>query len=101
MECTFDRTALLALVGDARVTQELAGLILEESPRQVAAIRAARHSADAPRLRLTAHTLAGTLGMFDAGTAYQAARQLESLGRATDVEGGRQAFAVLEQALSP
>lgn len=101
MESTFDPTAIVALVGDEQVARELAGLFLEESPRRLAEARAALRRADADGLRLAAHTLAGSLGLFDAAAAYEAARRLETMGRSADLTAAAEAYSVLERTVGP
>ncbi len=63
--------------GDVELLKELAGLFLNECPRQMAEIRQAITQRDASRLMQTAHTIKGSVGNFGAREAVEAARRLE------------------------
>ena len=54
--------------------------MLEESPRLLATVRSAAAARDATQLRLSAHTLKGTLRYFGETSAYDAAQHLERMG---------------------
>ena len=73
----WDRT-LRELEGNTQLLQILIEATLEESPRLMAAIRAAVDAEDAAKLRLSAHTLKGALRYFGETPAYQEAFCLEN-----------------------
>ncbi len=91
-----DREALLRrLDGDQGLMRELAQALLEDCPRQLAAVRSAVEAGDAARLRGAAHKLKGSLTMFGAPAAVPAAR-LEALGQGGDLTGAAGLLAELE-----
>ncbi len=95
-----DREAALRRVGgDAALLQELVQLFLNEAPGLLADIRGAIAAGDPARLRLAAHTLKGSLGIFMAGPAFAAAQRLETLGRAGTLEGAAEACQDLDNEL--
>ncbi len=82
----FDREALLDLVdGDEALLHQIIELFLESSTRLMATIREAIDAADAGRLNEVAHELKGSMGHFGALAAIDAARDLETMGRAGDL----------------
>jgi PAS domain S-box-containing protein len=96
-----DRAALLARVGgDAQLLREIAGLFLEEYPRQLAEARAAVEGGDAHRLSRAAHALKGSVANFKAEAALAAALRLETLARTADLAGAADAYAALEGELA-
>jgi CheY-like chemotaxis protein/HPt (histidine-containing phosphotransfer) domain-containing protein len=94
----FDRAAALAGAGgNASLLREIAGLFREDSPRLLAAVRAAIDGRDALRLRRAVHTLRGSVANFAAGPAVEAARRLEAMGEANDLGGAAEAYRALER----
>ena len=91
--------ALERLQGDRELLEELIGVIRQEAPKLLAAVREAVQSGDAPALRLAAHTLKGSLGNFAAARAVEAAKRLEVMGKTGDLSDAVQALAVLETEL--
>jgi len=104
-EGILDREALLNhFEGDTALLGELIGLFLEDSPRQLAALRASAERGDVAAFLRDAHTFKGTLGNFSAPAADAAARALEAIGRRGDLPGALQACVRLEaeiEALKP
>ncbi len=95
-----DRTLLLDRVGgDEELLRELVTVFLGDCPTLVEKIRAAIDHADAPRLRSTAHTLKGVVATFGACAPYEAAGDLENLGRAGDLTQAPAIFVTLESEL--
>jgi PAS domain S-box-containing protein len=92
-------TALDRVGGDVQLLRQIVCLFLEEYPRWLGEIREALASGDAGRLHLSAHGLKGSLGIFGARAAFDAAQRLEALGRARDLGGAEQTYAALEEAL--
>jgi HPt (histidine-containing phosphotransfer) domain-containing protein len=88
MEQQLDREAALTRVGgDLELLQEIAGLFLEDTPNLVAAIEEAAAGNDAKGLERAAHTLKGSVSNFGAANSYEAALDLEKMGRAGDFSG--------------
>ncbi len=83
-----DREAALARVGgDLELLQEIARLFLDDTPNMLGAIEKAAESGDAKALERAAHTLKGCVSNFGAADAYEAALNLEKMGRAADLAG--------------
>jgi CheY-like chemotaxis protein len=81
-EAVFDRAEALACVeGDMELLLEIAGIFLESCPRDLAEIRQAITHNDAEALARAAHTLKGAVSNFGTKSAYQAAANLERIGR--------------------
>ena len=97
---TLDRAVALERVGgDAQLLRDIAELFLEEYPKLLASIRSAMQSGDPVGVERNAHSLKGSVGNFGAERAYQAALQLEMLGRQNQLEAGPEALQTLEAAL--
>ena len=95
-----DQAAALAQMdGDPDLLAEMAGVLLQDCPRQLAAIRTAITHGDSKLLERTAHKLKGSLGIFGAKQAFEAALCLESMASEGDLIRAEEAFAVLEVAL--
>jgi signal transduction histidine kinase/CheY-like chemotaxis protein len=96
-----DLTEALARVGGDRVLlRDIATTFLEQCPKWLATIRSAVDCGDADALRAAAHPLKGSLGLFGAKAAVDAAGRLESLGRAGKLDDGRSVLADLDRALA-
>jgi two-component system sensor histidine kinase/response regulator len=95
-----DQAAALAQMdGDPDLLAEMAGVLLQDCPRQLAAIRTAITHGDSKLLERTAHKLKGSLGIFGAKQAFEAALCLENMASEGDLIRAEEAFAVLEVAL--
>jgi two-component system, sensor histidine kinase and response regulator len=91
----------LARVGEDReFLAELVETFLEECPALISAIQAAVADHDPKALRLSAHTLKGSVGNFGAKAAFDAAGALEMMGRQGELSGAPAALAALEQELA-
>ena len=77
------------------VMLELAELFVAECPGLKSAIREAIDSGNAADLRLHAHTLKGSAGVFLAQPTVQAAQRLEQMGRAGNLDGAEEAWTAL------
>src|SRR4030088_14883 len=92
-----DRTIALANLGDdEELLSEIAELFLTEYPAILADARQAATDRDPLRLERAAHSLKGSVANFGAEDAYQAAMQLELMGRSRDLKGVEEAYAALE-----
>jgi two-component system, sensor histidine kinase and response regulator len=95
-----DWPAELAGVEDDReLVRELAAVFLGEYPKWLAELHSALADGDAPRVHLTAHTLKGSLTIFAAKDAAEAALRLETLGRAGELASAGEALAALVEAV--
>jgi len=96
-----DREVALARVGgDADLLKEIATLFLEDYPKVLDDLRSAVARGDARSLERTAHGLKGSVSTFGARAVMDAARTLETLGRAQKFEEVSQVLVSLELALA-
>jgi len=91
-----DRSLLLARVGgDEALLVELSRLFVQECPDRLHAVRQAVEEHDPAGLKRAAHQLCGTLALFGAEAAAEAARRLERMGRNGALDSAREVCAVL------
>jgi two-component system sensor histidine kinase/response regulator len=92
-----DREALLERVeGDTELLADLVELFVQECPERLAAIRLAMEGHDPAALKRAAHQFKGTLALFGAPAAVEAARQLEHIGRDGGLDRAGEILAVLQ-----
>ncbi len=85
---TVDRDVLLDDFGqNPTLLAEVITVFLAEAPRLLDALRGAASAHDAAAVATAAHALKGSLGLFSKGSAFEAARRLESAAHAGDVGG--------------
>ncbi len=70
-------------------------VIPEETPRLLATIRKAIDARDLAGLRLTAHTLKGSIRFFAGSRAYATAFEMEKMGRAGNLSGAEEMLSTL------
>lgn len=100
-EMPFDlEQALGYMDGDRTLFQELVGVFLEESVKQLKEIKEAIARGDCHLVERTSHSIKGSLSTFAAKRATEAARTLEFLGRDGKIEEFPQAMKNLEHELS-
>jgi two-component system sensor histidine kinase/response regulator len=88
IEQLLDPTVALARVGgNTQLLAELVELFQQHGPGWLEEIRSAIAEGDMPKLRRAAHTLKGSVGTFGARSAFEAAQQLEAMGRCGDPTG--------------
>ncbi len=81
-----DREAALERVGgDMELLREIAALFLKEGVRAAADLRAVVERRDSAGIERAAHSLKGSVAIFGAGPAFQAAWELEKQGRGGDL----------------
>ena len=86
VEVVFNRQAALQRVdGDLSFLSELAAMLCEDAPQQVAEIRDAVEGGDAGRLQRAAHRLKGSLVPLVAPLAIRVAQSLETMGQDLDL----------------
>jgi len=79
----FDRPVVLDnLGGDTELLAQIAGLFIDDWPRNRACLKDALAAADAETLRNAAHAIKGAVANFCAEHAMQTARELEMTSRA-------------------
>jgi two-component system sensor histidine kinase/response regulator len=96
-----DRGVALSRVGgDAELLREIAQLFLDDYPKAMHNIREAANRGDAKVLENAAHGLKGSVANFGAAAAVEAARSLESMGRAQQLAEVEQVIRTLDLALA-
>ena len=78
-------TALARMEGDEEHLKELASIFLEEYAGLVGRLQAAADNCDRKALERAAHSFKGSLGVFAAGAAVDAAQRLESMAATGDM----------------
>ena len=97
-EPVIDRDAALERTGgNVDVLKELVDLFFEECPKLMNQIREAIATQQTAELRRAAHTLKGSVAIFGANLAREAAWRLESIGRDGNLEDAQSAWEDLEQ----
>ena len=95
-----DRALALSRVGgDEELLREIAGLFLDDYPSLVDKIQEALAKQDAQGLERASHSLKGSVANFGAEPAYQAALELEKIGRSKDLGHAASAFLNLQRSL--
>lgn len=72
--------------GNEKLLRSLVKTFLADAPKTLSVIRSAIRKNDAETLASAAHSLKGTLAIFDARKAVTAARNLEAMGRAGNLQ---------------
>ena len=90
-------SALARVEGDVELLDELVALFLQGLPEMLANLRDAITAGDANALERAAHKLKGSVGNFAAQPAFEAALQLEILGRDGNLSEAALAYGVLEK----
>lgn len=67
------------LPGNESVVRELAGMLLDEAPRQLRKLHRSLQASDADTFERSAHSLKGSAGIFGIGPITALAQKLESL----------------------
>jgi CheY-like chemotaxis protein/HPt (histidine-containing phosphotransfer) domain-containing protein len=93
----FDKDEALKRVGGSdNILRELVELFRVECPKQMDEILQQRAAGDLSRLARAAHTLKGSVSIFAAQAAYDAALRIEKMGRAGNASEFDQAWADLQ-----
>ena len=82
----------LGQLGYSESILEIIGMLETQLPELEARIGEAIEAQDASRLRLASHTLKGSLALFGAARASEAAKRLEEMGRGGSLEGAADAL---------
>ena len=88
------------LAGEPELRRELATMFLEDCPRLLSEIRTATTAHDGPSLKIAAHTLKGSAGVFRVQSAYDAALQMEHVGQQCDWEHAEVAWKSLKEQMA-
>jgi len=86
--------------GNQKLCRSLVKNFLADAPKKLSALRRALAQQDAERLASAAHALKGSLGLFGAHRAVDAARHLQRIAGSGSVAGAEQEFRTLEEELS-
>jgi signal transduction histidine kinase/CheY-like chemotaxis protein/HPt (histidine-containing phosphotransfer) domain-containing protein len=92
--------ALERLDSDEELLHEIVQIFLDESPRQLAALKRAVREVNAEQIERTAHGLKGELSYLAMPDVSQRAQELERMGRESDLEHASEVFAIFETELS-
>ncbi len=96
-----NRSEALARVGDdLELLAQVAGLFLDEYPKQMTDLRAAVARGDCVVMQRLAHTIRGSVGVFGARGACEAAQRLETMAKQRDATNAPQACDALEVAVA-
>ena len=96
-----DRALALSRVGgDTELLREIGQLFLEEYPTMLTRLAAAVANQDANAVDRTAHSIKGSVANFGAQAAYQAALELEQMGREQNLGDAHRQLGELERALA-
>jgi signal transduction histidine kinase/DNA-binding response OmpR family regulator len=87
------------LGGDETLLGEVVQIFLTETPRKLTELREAISLPDPETVERTAHSLKGELGYLGVTSASQRARELEEMGRKTDLKEAGSVFTALEAEL--
>ena len=91
-----DRDQVLALAGGSVETlKEIVELFTQECPKLMQRMRDAIDNEDPAQLQRAAHTLKGSVQVFGLRRPADAALQLETIGRAKNLDGAEQAWSNL------
>jgi HPt (histidine-containing phosphotransfer) domain-containing protein len=92
--------ALDRVSGDRDLLRELIAMFGVEGPQDLAKIEASVAARDAHGLHIAAHKLKGSVGIFCAQDAYEAAFVLERMGKFATWEGVDAALKRLKEAMT-
>ena len=96
--------ALERLGGDEELLKEVAALFLDEYPTLMAEIKDAVETKNANQLERAAHSLKGSVSNFGSDAAWQAANEMERIGRANELANSEVAYthlALVMEAIRP
>jgi two-component system sensor histidine kinase/response regulator len=100
-ELVLERKVLLeSMENDAEFLKTVIGIFLTDCPGMLAKIRAAVAARDPTQVMSAAHELKGSVNLFGAKAAVEAAGILESMGKQANLEGVEEALSVLEREMA-
>jgi two-component system, sensor histidine kinase and response regulator len=83
------------VMGDRTLLAEMAELWLADSGKQLLQIKTGLEKSDTTMIERAAHALKGSVGTFQAASAQDAAKELETFAKDGDIDGARKSFAAL------
>ncbi|MBC7818926.1 MAG: response regulator, partial [Planctomycetaceae bacterium] len=95
-----DNTSDDPLAGDPELRKELAVMFLEDCPKLLSEIQTAITQHDGPSLKLAAHTLKGSAGVFKVQPAFDAALRMEHIGKECDWGHSDEAWNVVNKEMA-
>ena len=96
-----ERKALLeSFENDTRLLEEVVGIFLADCPGMLALIQAGVAAREPNQVMNASHALKGSVSIFGAKSAVEAAQNLESMARQGKLEGVAEAFSVLEREIA-
>jgi HPt (histidine-containing phosphotransfer) domain-containing protein len=99
-EAGLDLQGLLQRVGgDRELLAEIAVLFTDQVPEWTESLRGAIAAGDATAVFQVAHRVAGAAAYLGGGPVREAAKELEAMGRASDLSGAAAVFGRLEAGL--
>jgi two-component system sensor histidine kinase/response regulator len=100
-QIVLDQKALLeSMENDVEFLKTLIGIFLADCPGKLAAIRAGVVARDPREVMEASHSLKGSVSVFGAKSAADAAQHLVSMGREGKQEGLDEAFVLLEREMA-
>jgi HPt (histidine-containing phosphotransfer) domain-containing protein len=98
--CVDWNVALADVQGDEALLGEIVAIFLEEHQQMLQQVHLGIRTADAAKVRISAHSLKGALLHFGAAAAVDAAKRLESMGRSSALDGAPAVCETLERELT-
>jgi two-component system sensor histidine kinase/response regulator len=101
IDMVVEREGLLeSLDNNTQLLKEVIGVFLADCPGKLAELRTAVTTRNSNQIASGSHALRGSVGIFGATSAVQAAQNLEFMAAQGKVEGVGEAFFVLERELA-
>jgi signal transduction histidine kinase/DNA-binding response OmpR family regulator len=94
------RSALEFIGGDQQLLSQLCETFLEQSPKLLNSVRQAIQDRRPKEVSMLAHTIKGSVSIFAAGKATNAASRLEQIGKSNDLSQADEAVEALTQELA-
>jgi signal transduction histidine kinase/HPt (histidine-containing phosphotransfer) domain-containing protein len=92
---------LLKRVGaDKKLLRQMIATFLRDTPKRLAAIRAALKKGDGVLLASSAHALKGSVSIFGPSPAQQHAEGMQNLGRASDLRQASRLYPLLQEEIA-
>jgi two-component system sensor histidine kinase/response regulator len=92
--------ALERVMGDEKLLEEVCQIFLQESPKLLRRLQQAVVAGNADEVMRAAHSLKGESSYLSASGTFQAARELEEMGRRQDLSGAGDTLTVLEKQMA-
>ena len=88
------------MLGDPELFRDLVAMFQEDYPRLLQQIEVAMQAQNGPELKVAAHTLKGSVGVFKDPAAYDAALSMEMVGRNLNWAAADNCWTVLQRETS-